>query len=170
MNSDLAAQIAEMQKNLSNLAQAEQRCREQLETLRQRYADDLFAERQLTRQLREDRHRIQQDYERLRVQKGGFGLKMLLLSGFSGFMSALLLCAIYVWFLKPAPNYVADMTRFREAHQLTLERALSEGRFDEVEQALEKSIQEPQNSTIRPGLEFARKLLDDARRGCAKMR
>lgn len=166
MNSDLAARLEEMKKSLSALEQSEQKCREQLETLRQRYADDLFTERQLVRQLREDRHRIQQDYERLRLQKGGFGLKMLLLSGFSGFMSALLLCAIYVWFLKPAPDYIAEMTRFRAAHQLNLERALSERRFEEVEQALARSERLPENQAIRPGLELARKLVAAARQGC----
>ncbi|MCS6929051.1 MAG: hypothetical protein NZM43_06095 [Saprospiraceae bacterium] len=168
--SDPAAQLAEMKEALAKLEQAEQKCREQLERLRQRYADDLFAERQLVRQLREDRHRIQQDYERLRVQKGGFGLKMLLFSGFSGFVSALLLCALYWWLLRPAPDYAADMKNFRDTYQFTWEQAASMGHFEEVEQALEKQIQDPKNQHIRPSLEFTRKLLTAARLGCPHRR
>lgn len=163
---DPEVRLAELTQALQAAQQGEQKCKQELESLRQRYADDLFTERQLVRRLREDRHRIQQDYERLRLQKGGFGLKMLMLSGFSGFMSALLLCALYVWFLQPAPDFELAMERFRTVHLFNLERILSEGHFEEVERLLEENAQKPENRSIRSGIEMARKLVTASRQGC----
>ncbi len=163
---DPDGRLAELAQALQAAQQGEQKCKQELETLRQRYADDLFAERQLVRRLREDRHRIQQDYERLRLQKGGFGIKMLMLSGFSGFMSAILLCALYVWFLQPAPDFEVAIERFRTVHLFDLERVLSEGHFEEVENFLEKSAQKPENRSIRSSIEVARKLVTASRQGC----
>ena len=61
--------------------------------------------------LREENHRIQRGYEILRIQKGGFGFKMLLASGIGGFVTALVLCFVYLKF-KPKPDYVATFDRF----------------------------------------------------------
>ncbi len=164
--SDLLAQISELRKTVAALELAEQKNREQLNALRQRYADDLFAERQLVRQLREDRHRIQQDYERLRVQKGGFGLKMLTLSGLSGFVSALLLCVAYAYFFQPKSEVLAAFEHFRDAHLFNYERLLCAGHLKEVETHLAESARAPENGAIRPYLEFSRKLITATQQNC----
>ncbi len=169
-HSDPKEQLAALERALEAAREGEQKCKQELEKLRQRYADDLFEERQQVRQLREDRHRILQDYERLRLQKGGFGLKMLALSGFSGFMSAIVLCALYLWLIRPKTEYEAVFESFRSAHQLTFEIALVEGRFADVAQVLEASEGKPEYGVIRPALEFARKMVGAAERGCGSVR
>ncbi len=167
---NLVTHIAALERALKAAQEEEQRCKEALKQLRQQYADDLFAERQLVRQLREDRHHIQQDYEKLRLRKGGFGLKMLFLSGFSGFASAVLLCLLYSWFLRPSPPYLAAFECYRDAHLFHLECALSEARFDEVERLLDEHARQPENESIQIGLVFARKLVSAAHQGCDKVK
>lgn len=158
--------IAGLENNLRDAQQTAQKYKQELEKLRQQYADDLFAERQLGKKLRDERFQIQHDYEQLRVQKGGFGVKMLTLSGFLGFLSGLLLCAVYVVFLRPKPDHATAFEHFRSAHLFNYERAISEGRFEEVERDLEKNIQDPENNLIRPNLELVKKIVGAAKRRC----
>jgi len=46
-----------------------------------------------SRELREEARKLQHEYEQLRIQKGGFGFKMLLFSGFCGFLTAIQQCS-----------------------------------------------------------------------------
>ena len=77
--------IAILEKDLQSSKNKAQKYVQELETLRQQYADDLFTERQSIKSLHEERQQLQRDYSALRVQKGGFGLKVLMISGFGGF-------------------------------------------------------------------------------------
>jgi hypothetical protein len=158
--------LAELEQALLAARASEQRCKQELEKLSQRYADDLFAERQLVRQLRADRHRIQQAYEQLRIQKGGFGLRMLALSGFSGFVSALVLCVLYWFLFRPTDAAEAAFSRFAQEELFKYELALSQGHCRQVVQHLEAHAKAPENRLIRPQLDFARKLVSAACRGC----
>ena len=114
--------IAGLEKSLQTAQESAQKYKQDLEKLRQQYADDLFTERQQGKQLRDERFQMQHDYEQLRVQKGGFGMKMLTLSGFLGFLSGLLLCAVYIIFLRPKPDHTAAFEQFRNAHLFNYER------------------------------------------------
>jgi len=158
--------IVQLENDLHTAQVAAQKYKQDLEKLRQQYADDLFAERQLGKELRTESHRILLDYERLRVQKGGFGLKMLLFSGWGGFFSGLLVCAVYFLFLHPKADHVVAFAHFRNAHLFNYERAISQGKFGEVEQDLQQNLDSPENAVIRPQLDFARKLVGAARRRC----
>jgi hypothetical protein len=158
--------IARLEKNLQSVQETAQKYKQDLEKLRQQYADDLFAERQLGKQLRDDRYKMQHDYEQLRVQKGGFGIKILTLSGFVGFLSGLLLCVVYVVFLHPKPDHAVAFEHFRNAHLFNYERSISAGKFGEVEQHLSQSLEAPEHQIIRPELEFAKKIVGAARRRC----
>ncbi len=137
-----------------------------LENLRQQYADDLFTERQLSKQLNRERHELQHDYEQLRVQKGGFGLKALLLTGFTGFFGGILLGLLYLLVFLPKDRHTAAFEQFRNAHLFQYERAISEGKFEYVEQDLQYNLQDPENKMIRPEIEFAKKLVGAAKRRC----
>lgn len=137
-----------------------------LENLRQQYADDLFTERQLSKQLNRERHELQHDYEQLRVQKGGFGLKALLLTGFTGFFGGILLGLLYLLVFLPKDRHTAAFEQFRNAHLFQYERAISEGKFEYVEQDLQYNLQAPENKVIRPEIEFAKKLVGAAKRRC----
>jgi hypothetical protein len=158
--------IAGLEKSLQTAQDAAQKYKQDLEKLRQQYADDLFAERQQGKQLRDERFQMQHDYEQLRVQKGGFGMKMLTLSGFLGFLSGLLLCAVYIVFFRPKPDHTAAFEQFRNTHLFNYERAISEGKFEEVEQDLQQNLEIPENNIIRPELEFAKKIVGAAKRRC----
>ena len=115
-NPTYEARISALEAALREAENKTQKYAQEIEKLRQQYADDLFAERQLAKRLHEDRHQLQLDYERLRVQKGGFGLKAMALFGFGGFLSALVLCILYM-LLRPKDDHTASFTRFRDANQ-----------------------------------------------------
>lgn len=160
------ARIVQLENDLHAAQAAAQKYKQDLEKLRQQYADDLFAERQINKELRTESHRILLDYERLRVQKGGFGLKMLFFSGWGGFFSGALVCAVYFIFLHPKADHVVAFTRFRDAHLFNYELSINEGHFGAVEQNLKESLDMPENAAIRPQLEFVKKIVGAARRRC----
>lgn len=159
------SRIAALEQLLRDAESKTQKYEHDLEKLRQQYADDLFEERQLSKRLSDERHQLQLDYERLRVQKGGFGLKAMALSGFSGFMSGLVLFILF-WFLRPADDHTAAFTRFRDANLFNYELAISKGHFEDVENSLLESQELPENKLIQPELDFARKLVGAAKRRC----
>jgi hypothetical protein len=115
--------------------------------------------------LREENQRIQQGYERLRIQKGGFGFKMLLASGMGGFFTALVLCFVYVK-LKPKPDYVATFEQFRRENLFNYELKLSNGDFESVELSLEKCLHQPEFQAIKPEIMFSQKVVGAAKRFC----
>lgn len=114
--------------------------------------------------LREENHRVQQGYEAIRIQKGGFGFKMLLFSGLGGFITALALCFVY-FKLKPKDPHTAALANFRRAHLFEYELALSKRQFDTVKMSLEKELQQPENQPIRADIEMFRELIEAAERG-----
>ncbi|MFN0015942.1 MAG: hypothetical protein ACKVU2_15470 [Saprospiraceae bacterium] len=158
--------IAQLERDLQAAQGAAQKYKQDLEKLRLQYADDLYAERQIGKQLRTESHRILHDYERLRVQKGGFGLKMLLFSGFGGFLSGIILLGVYMVFLRPKAEHLSTFERFRDTNQFNYERAISQGRFGEVEQDLQQNLDLPENAVIRPQVDFMKKIVGAARRRC----
>ncbi|MBK8922944.1 MAG: hypothetical protein IPM81_15770 [Saprospirales bacterium] len=160
------ARIAALEQDLLSAKTDAQKYMRDLEKLRQQYAEDVFAERQQVKQLREERHRVQLDYEQLRVQKGGFGLKALLLSSFAGFFGGLVLLLAYLLLLKPKAEHTLAFEQFRNAHLFNYERAISAGKFGEVEQDLQYNLGLPENRLIQPEIEFAKKLVGAARRRC----
>ena len=115
--------------------------------------------------LREENHRIQHGYEDLRIQKGGFGFKMLLLSGLGGFVTALVLCFVYLK-LKPKDAHIIALQNFRQEHLFEYELALSQNQFQSVKTSLEKEIKDPENQPIKTEIEILRELLEAAEKGC----
>ena len=115
--------------------------------------------------LREENHRIQQGYETLRIQKGGFGFKMLLASGLGGFVTALLLCFVYIK-LKPKPDYVATFAEFRRENLFNYELNLSKGDFDAVEVSLQDCIKREEYLPVQAEIHFTQKIVGAAKRYC----
>ena len=115
--------------------------------------------------LREENQRMQHDYESLRLQKGGFGFRTLLASGLGGFVTALLLCFVYLK-LKPKPDYVATFERFRRENLFNYELQLSNGEFDAVEAALKASEEKAENQLIKSEIIFSRKIVGASKRYC----
>ena len=106
---------------------------------------------------------LQQDYEILRVQKGGFGFKIMLFMSFGAFVSGLLLCLLF-FRLREKPNEAFH--KFAHTHQLNLERSIAEGNFEAAEKALKIEEENPDNAIIRPQLQFSRKIIEAARKKC----
>jgi len=115
--------------------------------------------------LREENHRIQHGYENLRIQKGGFGFKMLMLSGLGGFVTALVLCFVYLK-LKPKDPHIMALHNFRREHLFEYELALSRKQFEEVKISLEKEIKNPENQPIKAEIEILREVVEAAEKGC----
>ncbi|MDO8366164.1 MAG: hypothetical protein Q7T20_05150 [Saprospiraceae bacterium] len=115
--------------------------------------------------LREENHRIQKSYENLRIQKGGFGFKMLMFSGLGGFVTALVLCFVYLK-LKPKDPHIVALHNFRREHLFEYELALSKKQFAEVKSSLEKVIKTPENQSIKTEIEILRELIEAAEKGC----
>ncbi|HRI59626.1 MAG TPA: hypothetical protein PK228_07880 [Saprospiraceae bacterium] len=117
------------------------------------------------RDLREENHRLQQAYETLRIQKGGFGFKMLLLSGLGGFITALVLSFIYLK-LKPKEPAVAAFRQFQQENTINFELAIGNGQFEEVEQTLENSLARPEYKAIEPQIIFIKEMMKATKNRC----
>ena len=114
---------------------------------------------------REENHKLQHAYETLRIQKGGFGFKMLLASGMGGFVTALVLCFVYLK-LKPKPEYVTTFDRFRRENLFNYELDLSKGNFDAVEASLKNCAGKQEYHSIQPDIYFTQKVVGAAKRFC----
>lgn len=114
--------------------------------------------------LREENQQLQHGYENLRIQKGGFGFKMLLLSGLGGFITALILCFVYLK-LKPKDPHTTALQHFKRDHLFEFELALSKGQFQEVKNNIESALHKPENQPIKTDLEIIRELLEAAEKG-----
>ena len=160
-NDFLKGLTPEQQKHFESL----QTALSEAETRAQRFEEgwsNLFDQ---NKTLRTENHTIQQGYENLRIQKGGFGFKMLLLSGLGGFITALILCFVYLK-LKPKDPHTIALQNFRRAHLFEYELALSKKQFNEVKTALEKELHHPDNQSIKSEIEILRELVEAAEKGC----
>lgn len=148
-----------------NRIEALETARATLEQRAQKYQDDWSVLYDQNRDLREENHRLQQDYETLRIQKGGFGFKMLLFSGLGGFVTAFVLCFVYLK-LKPKEPQVAAFRQFQRENLINFELAISKGQFEEVEQTLERSLERPEYEVIEPQLIFIREMIKASKNRC----
>jgi len=153
--------LAEQKNRLDTLEQAFAA----LETRAKKYEDDWSALYDQNRDLREENHRLQRDYETLRVQKGGFGFKMLLLSGLGGFVTALILSFVYLK-LKPKEPAVAAFRHFQRENLINYELAISQGKFEEVQTSLEKNQTRPEYKPIEPQISFLKEIVNAAKQHC----
>lgn len=161
----MANAVEALQKALAESADRERRLRQELADLRQRYADDLFTERQMGKQRQAQLHQLQDNYELLRVRKGGFGFKMLTITGLAATAAAVLLCWLYIRF-KPRADHPALFRQFKTHYQFNVEYALSQRQYQEAQRLLEEARQQTQYRAIEPEVEFARKLVQAAEQGC----
>jgi hypothetical protein len=134
----------------------------------QKYAQDRDLLIDQNHGLKQENHRLQHDYEALRLQKGGFGFKMLLFSGIGGFVSALILCYIYLALFKPQPKHMLVFQQFSHENQFKIEYALSHAQYEEVESLLYTAKGHPDYQPIRPEIEFTQKIVAAAKRGYNK--
>jgi hypothetical protein len=153
--------LAEQKKRIEALEQAFAG----LERHALRYEEQWSALFDQNKELREENHRLQRNYEALRVQKGGFGFKMLLFSGAGGFFTALLLCFIYLK-IKPKEPHVAAFRQFQRENLFNYELALSKGQFGEVEKSLQSNLGRSEFQMIDEEIELIQKLVRAAGKGC----
>lgn len=136
-----------------------------LEQRAKKYEAEWSALYDQNRELREENHRLQHAYETLRIQKGGFGFKMLLLSGLGGFVTALALSFIYLK-LKPKEPAVAAFRQFQQENTINFELAIGNGQFEEVEQTLENSLARPEYKAIEPQIIFIKEMMKATKNRC----
>lgn len=117
------------------------------------------------RELREAHQKMQHDYESLRLQKGGFGFKMLLLIGAIGTMIGLVFCFLYIK-LRPQEPHAQALQRFRREQVYQYEIQLSNGQFEEVHQAIHLEREKTENQSIHAELDLLENIVGAARRGC----
>jgi hypothetical protein len=115
--------------------------------------------------LREENRVLQHDYEQLRLQKGGFGFKMLLLAGFMGTLVALAGCFVYLK-LKPKDAHTLAFEHFQNKHLIEYQLAITNGQLDAVEQSLREEVENPDYRAIEPELTFVRQLITTTRHHC----
>jgi len=129
----------------------------------QKYALERDAALSQSKSLQTEAQQLERDYALLRLQKGGFGFKTMLLTGFIGTLVGLVLCYL---FFRPTDNDQEVFRQFREQNQFNLELAISQGEFARVDSVLKINLEHPQNQVIRPELEFTRKIAGAAWRRC----
>lgn len=137
----------------------------ELERKAARYEEGWSAQYDQNKELREENHRLQHDYEILRIQKGGFGFKMLMLSGLGGFVTALVLCFVYVK-LQPKEPQVVAFRQFQRENLFNYELAISKGQFEEVEKSLDQCFERPEYEVIEPELVFMKEIVKAAKHRC----
>ncbi len=137
----------------------------ELERKAAKYEEGWSAQFDQNKELREENHRLQHDYEILRIQKGGFGFKMLMLSGMAGFVTALVLCFVYVKLQPKDPQAVA-FRQFQRENMFNYELAISKGQFEEVEKSLDQSLERPEYKAIEPQIIFTKEIVKAAKHRC----
>lgn len=125
--------------------------------------EDLTRRQEHIHRLQHDIRQLQDDYENLRVQKGGFGFKMLAFSGFCGFITGIVICFL---FFRPTDHRSEAFRRFQREQLFQVEYAINEGRFEDALKLLSGLKEQPDNELIREELESIRKVTEAARRHC----
>ena len=115
--------------------------------------------------LREEHRQLKHGYEQLRLQKGGFGFKMLLLAGFMGTVVALAGCFVYLK-LKPKDAHTRAFEHFQHEHLFQYELSISNGHWDAVELSLREELENPDYQSIKPEISFIRQLVTTTKRHC----
>lgn len=129
----------------------------------QKLVADLTRHKEQTAEQQAELRQLQRDYETLRVQKGGFGLKMLFANGLGGFLTGLVVCYALVWLTDRRPQ---QFERFRREQLFKVEYAISEGKFQEAAQILKNSAEDPENYPLHDEIEAFRGVVEAARRRC----
>jgi cytochrome c-type biogenesis protein CcmH/NrfG len=136
--------------------------RQELENLRQKYADDLFEERKQVSYWHEQALRWQQDYEQLRIQKGGFGFHTLS----AVVLAAMLLTGLAMYlFLKWTDGRNAAFEAFRREQLFKIEFALSHGEYEQAKEALRQSLQNPEYRLAYPQIHLLEEVVLAAEKG-----
>ena len=158
--------IAKLENEVQATKKTAEKYEADLKNLRQQYADDLYTERQLVRELQQECKSLQHDYNQLRVQKGGFGLKVLMLTGMLGTLVGILTVALYFVLLQPKSNQQVVFEEYRDANLFNYERAISQGDFEQVERDMAMNMERKEYQLINSEIEFAKKLVGAAKRRC----
>ena len=159
--SDLENTIQQLQERLQRLESARDANENQsqnyealsseLQQLKQKYADDLYAERQQTKEWHDRARNWQRDYEQLRLQKGGFGIRSMTAFIIGAFFAGLLICYLL---LKLTDQRSAELHRFKHNELFKIELALSQGRSDEAFSIIQNSLKNPEYEHIREDIEM----------------
>jgi hypothetical protein len=126
----------------------------------QKYAQENELLSRQQKGLHVDLQQLQHDYESLRVQKGGFGFKMLMANGAAGAITGFILC--YVLF-RPKDNHAEVFEHFRREQQFNVEIAVNKGQYDEADAALKECLDKPEYASIKPEIVWTRKIVAAAK-------
>jgi hypothetical protein len=155
---DLADWLAIRDEHIARLEQEQQSLLNQMgtlsqeqQTLKQEHVAYVTAYQHRTQQLQQEIQRWQEDYEALRLQKGGFGFKAILASGILATVVGLLLG----WLLfRPVSPNSSTFAAFRRQAGFPLEYALSQHQYKEAGKIVQDQIQQTSNTGIKAELEF----------------
>jgi len=150
----LQLRLQALEGELSDLklrAQKYEAFRQELDNLRQKYADDLFEERRQSSHWHEQSIQWQHDYEQLRIQKGGFGFHTM-----STVVIAVVIVTILMTyaFMKLTDGRKAAHEAFRREQLFKIEFALSQGNYQEARDILQHSLQNPEYELAYPQIEM----------------
>jgi hypothetical protein len=162
---ELRARLQTLEGELSDLklrAQKYDDFRQELENLRQKYADDLYEERKQVAHWHEQALRWQQDYEQLRIQKGGFGFHTLS----TVVVVVIILTAVTTYgFLKWTDGRKHAEEAFRREQLFKIEYALSHGQYEQARDILQRSLQNPEYELAHPQIHMIQEVVLAAEKG-----
>jgi hypothetical protein len=156
--------IEHLQKELEALADQAQKyesMRQELESLRQEYVAYINSYQRRAQGLQQTIHRWQQDYEQLRLQKGGFGFKALIASSLVAALTGLAISWLY---FRASDKHLETFLRFRTAAGFHIEYAVGQRQFEGAEKMLQEQISNGKNDLIQPELEYIGGLIGSAKR------
>ena len=155
---------AEIQQSTA-VAQKYELAARELQEFKEKYAEDLYKERQQVQQWHDEARQWLHAYEQLRVQKGGFGFRSLGAAMTASGIAGMVLCfaAMYLWQYRGD-----DLSDFKRDHLFQIEYALSQGNFQEARQMLDTEKNSDAYPKAKPAIQMLEHTIIAAEKGCKK--
>ncbi|MEZ4920592.1 MAG: hypothetical protein R2792_15935 [Saprospiraceae bacterium] len=138
---------------------------QELAHIKQKYADDLFAERKQTQDWHDRARKWQHDYEQLRVQKGGFGFRSMAAVVFATFITGVVICYLL---MKLIDQRDEKLQAFRQTDFFQVEYALTQGNVTEAKRILNHSQKLEKNEPIKASIEMVEQVVNACEKGHPK--
>ncbi len=153
-------EMANERNQIQQKLQVAQHTTREVDAVRQEHVAYVGAFQQKTTQLEQEVQQWQQDYEQLRIQKGGFGFKAMAAIGFVATLIGL--AAGYLLFHQRDSN-TALFQKFNKAAGFNLEYSLTHGQYDKADKIIADFSKNSAFEPILPEIELIGNLVNAAK-------
>ncbi len=152
--------IVRLEEELKAVADAFDKRTRELNTVRQEHITWVNTAQQKTKALEVENQRWQSDYESLRIQKGGFGFKTILGTGFAATLAGMILG--WIIFRQKDPNSVL-FDQFNQSAGFKLEYTISQRQYPAAERLISEFNHNTAFQPLKPEFDLLMRLVNAAR-------